>query len=187
VGLVALGGVLLACKDVLMMLLDRWFDRRGTDRATVLARAGDALRLARVRSELVASVADATKSALNAQAFVYFFDPRRNAYAPFGHGGLSLPGGSALATIMVQEPTRSTLGTEGDRSVARYLPRPEQLWLAETNACMLTPIRSTGIERPAGVIAFGPRRDALSCAIERGAVSYNGSSVNGANRSYRPF
>ena len=62
---------------------------------------------------------------------------------------------------MTNEPTLSALSTEGEHSLARFLPHAERLWLAETNACLLAPVRTTGVDRPAGVVAFGPRRDAL--------------------------
>jgi Protein kinase domain len=161
VALIAAGCVLLASRTALMRALDRWFDRRGIDRATVLARSADALRLVRTRSELVDSIVEAAETALNASAVVYFLNPLRQAYVPFGRGGLSLPCDSALATIMMNEPTLSALRTEGEHSLARFLPRAERVWLAETNACLLAPIRSQGVERPAGLIVFGSPRDAL--------------------------
>src|SRR5262249_55795301 len=93
--LVALGSALFAGRKYLIGLLDRWFDRTGADRTIVLARTGDALRMVRTRSELAASVVDAAQRALDASAVVHFFDPRREAYVPFGRGGLSLPAESA--------------------------------------------------------------------------------------------
>ena len=159
--LAALGSGLLASRKFLIGLLDRWFDRAGTDRTMVLARTGDALRLVRTRSELVASVAEASERALNAQAVVHFFDARRQAYVPFGRGGLPLPAESALGSIMTLEPTLSLLRTDREDSIARYLPRMERLWLGAANICALAPIRSMGVDRPAALIAFGPRRDAM--------------------------
>lgn len=160
--LVACGCVLLAARTYLAATLDRWFDRRSADRTTVLARSGDALRLVRTRSELVDSLVQASTSALNAPAVVYFFDSGRQAYVPFGRGGLSLPAGSALATIMMQEPTLSVLRTDGEHSIARFLPHTERLWLGETNACALAPIQASSVDRPAGILACGPRSDAFS-------------------------
>jgi hypothetical protein len=159
--LVALGSALFGSRKYLIGVLDRWFDRAGADRTIVLARTGDALRLVRTRSELAASVVDAAQRALNASALVHFFDPRREAYVPFGRGGLSLPAESALGSILTQEPTLSLIRTDRDDSIARYLPRTERFWLQETNVSAVAPIRSTGVERPAGLIAFGPRRDAM--------------------------
>lgn len=159
--LVALGSALFAGRKYLIGWLDRWFDRTGADRTIVLARTGDALRLVRTRSELAASVADASERALNATAVVHFLDPRRQAYVPFGRGGLSLPAESAIGSILTQEPTLTLVRTDRDDSIARYLPRTERFWLHETNVSAVSPIRSAGVERPAGLIAFGPRRDAI--------------------------
>ena len=131
--LVAAGSVLFAGRKFLIGLLDRWFDRAGTDRTIVLARTGDALRLVRTRSELAAAIADAAQRALNASAVLHFFDPRREAYVPFGRGGLSLPAESALGSILTQEPTLSLIRTNPDNSIARYLPRTERFWPQETN------------------------------------------------------
>jgi hypothetical protein len=62
---------------------------------------------------------------------------------------------------LTQEPTLSLIRTDRDNSIAHYLPRTERFWLQETNVSAVAPIRSTGVERPAGLIAFGPRRDAM--------------------------
>jgi hypothetical protein len=62
---------------------------------------------------------------------------------------------------MTQEPTLSLLRTDREDSIARYLPRIERFWLGASNVCAMAPIRSTGVDRPAALIAFGPRRDAI--------------------------
>jgi len=160
--LVSVGSALFAQRKSVLGLLDRWFDRAGADRAIVLARTGDSLRLVRTRSELAASVDGAAQHALKASAIVHFFDLRRQAYVPFGRGSLSLPVESALGSILTQEPTLSLVRTDRNNSIARCLPRTERFWLAETNVCAVAPIRSAGVERPAGLIAFGPRRDGTS-------------------------
>jgi len=164
--LVALGSALLAGRQYLVVLLDRWFDRAGADRTIVLARTGDALRLVRTRSELVATVTEAAERALNASAIVHFFDERRLAYVPFNRGGLSLPAESALGSVLIQEPTLSLLRTDRENSIARYLPRAERLWLSDANVWAVAPIRAAGLDRPAALIAFGPRRDAIGYSRE---------------------
>ena len=159
--LVGLGGTLLLGKAYLLRTLDRWFDRRTSDRTAVLAQSGNAMRLVRGRSELVACVREATVNAMNAPATVCFFDGRRNAYVPFERGGLSLAGDSALATILTREASVAVLAMDGEQSLSRFLPHGEQLWLAEHSACAVAPIRSSGVGRPAGLIVCGPRSDAL--------------------------
>jgi hypothetical protein len=164
--LVVLGGGLLAGRTLLLRALDRWFDRRGTDRTTVLARSGDALRLVRTRSELVASIGEAAANALNTTAVIHFFDSRRQAYIPFGRGGLSLPSESALATIMMQESNLPALHTDGDHSIAPLLPHTERLWVREHGACLVVPIRSSGVERAAALLVLGPRGDAMGYTVD---------------------
>jgi hypothetical protein len=164
--LVAVGSALFVRRKYLIGLLDRWFDRTEVDRTIVLARTGDALRLVRTRSELAASIEDAAQRGLKASAIVHFFDPRRQAYVPLGRGSLSLPVESALGSMLTQQPTLSLVRTDRDTSIARYLPRTERFWLNETDVSAVVPIRSTGVERPAGLIAFGPRRDAMGYSRE---------------------
>jgi GAF domain-containing protein len=159
--LVVLGGGLFLGKAHLVQVLDRWFDRRGADRTAVLAQSSTALRMVRARSELVACVNEAAESALNASAAIYFFEAGRHAYVSATRGGLSLSANSALATVMMQEPSLSVIAANGDQSIARFLPEAERLWLAEANGDVLAPIRATGVERPVGLIAFAARRDAI--------------------------
>lgn len=159
--MVALGCTLLASRTFLMTVLDRWFDRRGIDRSSVLARAGERFRLVRTRSELVVVFTEAAESALNAPTSVYWFDERRGAYVPWDRSGPRLSAESALVTVLMQEPSLAVLRTDGTQSLARFLPALETRWLADSNACAIAPIRHAGAERPAALIAFGPRRDAI--------------------------
>jgi GAF domain-containing protein len=163
--LAILCGVLLAVRPALVRTLDRWFDRRGVDRSAVLAQSGTALRVVRTRSEFVTCVADAADRALSATAAVLFFDERRQAYVS-AQGAPALSRDSALATILMQEPTISVLNARGENSIARFLPLVEQRWLDETAASVVVPIRTTGIERPAALIALGTRRDAIGYSLE---------------------
>jgi len=159
--LVALGSALFAGRKYLIGWVNRWFDRARADRAIVLARTGDALRLVRTRLELAAYVEHAAQHALSASAIVHLFDTRRHAYIPFGRGSLSLPAESALGSLLTSEPTLSLVRTDRDNFIVRCLPRTERFWLSETNVSAVAPIRSSGAERPAGLIAFGPRRDGM--------------------------
>jgi hypothetical protein len=159
--LAVVGGALLATRGVLLRLLDRWFERRGGDRSAMLARAGEQLRLVRTWSELVEAVDAATEGALNASAEVCLYESRRQAYVPLAHGSLPLPGDSALASLLVKEPSLAALRTDGDRSLARLLPPVEREWLEGRQACMVAPVRSMGVDRPSGIVVLGPRRDAL--------------------------
>ena len=159
--LVALGALLVARKDSLLRVLDRWFDRHAADRTAILAQAGDVLRLVRARSELVGCIADAADRALNAAATVWFFDPRRGQYLGGARESLPLSGDSALATILMSDYSLQALNTSSGRSVARVLPHAEREWLQAADACVVAPIRAAGGERPAGLMVFGPRRDAV--------------------------
>lgn len=158
--LAALGASLWACRSLLLKSLDRWFRRSDSDRTAVLAQIGDALRMVRTRSELAAAVTRAASDALNTAAVVHFFDPQQQAYVPFGRGGLALSAHSALATMLIQEPTLRSLATDSEGAIARLLPRGERLWLEGENVCALAPVRTTGIDQPSALIALGPRRDA---------------------------
>jgi hypothetical protein len=156
------GVFMLGVRPFLAALIDRWFDRRNADRASVLARTSESLRLARTRSEIVATIADASSSGLNANAFVHFLDPRRNAYVPFGAAGGALPAESAIGAIVMQEQGFHMLRTDREHSIVRFLPRAERVWVEQLNAWAMTTIpSSTGVGRPTGLIAFGPRRDAV--------------------------
>jgi hypothetical protein len=165
-GLVTVAGALFAGRGVLLRFIDRWFDRRGADRSAVLARAGEQLRLVRTASELVVAVDAAAGSALSAMTEVYLYDAKTQAYVPVGRGGLPLSGDSALATVLAREPSMSTLRIDEDRSIARMLPDVERRWLEGRQACVVAPIRAAGAERPAGIVVFGPRRDALGYSGE---------------------
>jgi hypothetical protein len=164
--LVGLGGILLASRGFVGRLIDRWFDRHAADRTAVLARSGNALRLVRTHGELAACVAAAATEGLNGAAVVHFFDPRRRAYVVVDRGGLALADDSALATILMQEPTLTVLRTEPEQSIARFLPQSDRLWLGQGDVCAVAPVRASGVDRPAALIAFGPRRDAVAYSHE---------------------
>jgi hypothetical protein len=157
---------LFLVRGMLFRRLDRWFDRRDSDRHSVLARAGERFRLVRTSSELVSAVDAAAEGALNAPAEVCLYDASKKAYIPVGRGGLPLSGDSALPTMLTQEPSISAIRTDGERSIARLLPSVERLWLEGRQAGMVAPIREVGLDRPSGIVVFGARRDALGYSRE---------------------
>lgn len=161
-GLLALSGsglVALTFRPHLVRAVDRWFLREPLDSAQAMARLEHRFRGSENLRDISISLADELTAVLHAERVSVLLLAEDGASLVALDGSApAMPRDSVLRDLL--QSTRSEVHLDARSAVVRLLPEPDQDWLAETGAQLLSPlVGSSGALL--GVVAMGGAAHAL--------------------------
>ncbi|HUU35923.1 MAG TPA: hypothetical protein VMW48_17780, partial [Vicinamibacterales bacterium] len=166
-GVLALSGfglVTLTFRSHLVHAVDRWFLREPLDAAQALARLERRFRASENLREISLALGDELATALHAERVPVLLQAEDGASLVTLDGSAPpLPRDSVLLDLL--RTTRSEVHLDSRSAVARLLPGPDQDWLLDSGAQLLSPlVGSSGMLL--GVAAVGPAAHGLPYAAD---------------------
>ncbi len=161
IGVGAVAATALAFRRRLQERIDRWFVTRLEEHSDVLAQVAADLRYARTPGELGRVAARGITRALDAEALLMMHDTTIAAYRPVQGSRMPLAMGSALVAWLNEQRDSCNVDPDDPQSIYRWLPVGERQWVQRCGVAMLVPLARPGEAMLNGILACGPRRNAV--------------------------
>jgi len=159
--LAGIGLAVLVLRKELLRTLDRWVTGSRSDHAVSLARLSDRLQHTRTPLEVTAVLAQAAEAVLQATAAILIL--RDGWLAPADSRGTPISRDSMLPVLLEGTGEPCAVGEHARRSYFHLLSASDRTWIEATGTVLVLPVfagRRGG--PPVGVVALGPRANALS-------------------------